>query len=92
MKAQSSMEFIMLFSFVMIVFTLMIALLGEKYVSVQKERDYNALKELGERIKMEINLAYNTVEGYHRKVYLMDSIAGLEYNIRLDKSKDLNTK
>ena len=89
MRAQSSIEFIIIFGFMLLIFTVIIGILGDKTVANQQEKDYLTLKMAGENIKNEIDFARITTKGYRRNFYITNKINSLPYSIKLDLGKDL---
>lgn len=83
MKSQVSVEFLLLVS-ILIAFTGIIILINSNFQrSVKEEEIEKAALQTCEKISFEINNAVRFGDGYKRKFYLNEKIAGLDYSVSL---------
>jgi len=82
-KAQSAMEFVILFGFILFMFTtFFVAIKASTYDKI-KENQELAIKQVAITVQDEINLALQSSDGYSRKFKIPAKISGLEYEIEL---------
>lgn len=79
--AQSSVEFILVISIVILGFSLFLVLFNMRVDTVQNERTMNLLEDISTVIKSELELASSVRPGYIREFELPAKLSGLEYNI-----------
>jgi|FLOH01.1.fsa_nt_gi hypothetical protein len=88
MKAQTSMEFVILMTFMILVFTAMFLVVQNKSMSIQRIAAQNEVIAIGNVLKNEADLAFKVQDGYMREFWLPDFINGREYTAELvDKSE-----
>jgi len=80
-KAQSSTEFLILVSFLFVIFVAFILVISKLGGDIQRERTSNLLEDVGEVIDAEIKLALKVSDGYEREFYLPLKLDGKEYEI-----------
>ena len=79
-KAQISVEFITLVSFMFLIFIIFFGLAVNKYRESLETRDQVLIDQLGTLIKSEINLAFELEEGYERNFTLPPTLEGISYS------------
>ena len=84
MKSQVSVEFLLLVS-LLIAFAGIIILINSGFQeSVREEEIERAAHQACEKISFEINNAVRFGDGYKRRFYLEEKIAGLDYTLNLE--------
>ena len=82
-RAQTAVEFIILISFVLLVFTMFFLLIQSNLSDNKKYMSTREVKELALTVQEEINLASDSVDGYYRE-FKIPLVAGNEdYDINL---------
>lgn len=87
-KSQSSMEFLVLASFMFLFFVGFAAVIGTKMVDFQEILNTRQVQDIMDVIKTEIQLAATSMDGYQRSFYLPDTLDGKNYTLGL---RDENT-
>lgn len=82
-KSQSAIEFIILVGAVLFFFTIFFVGVHESMSDKIQERQNNLVKELAFSIQDEINLAYESGEGYRREFKIPEQINGQDYEANL---------
>ena len=80
-KAQSSLEFVLIISFVLLSFSSFLVFYNLKLVDVQKQKNYDVLEDRAEVIKSEVQMASIVEDGYIRNFYLPPDLGDLNYTI-----------
>ncbi|RLE38788.1 hypothetical protein DRJ17_02875 [Candidatus Woesearchaeota archaeon] len=87
-KSQSSLEFLMLIGVMMLIFVAIIGIFTIRFVEFSQERDRLALRDLGEYIKQELDVAAGAEDGYVRTFMLPANLNGKKYSVKLDIIND----
>lgn len=82
-KSQTAIEFTLLIGFVLFVFTIFFVIININSEDKQSQKKQIAIDEVAESIKDEIDLAYNSQEGYIREFVLPQTLDGLDYEVNL---------
>lgn len=82
MKAQLSLEFIVMMAMAMILLTIFIFIGNELLQSSRQEERYTGLRDLGGSIQSEIILAARAERGYNRTFWLPDKMGEINYTIK----------
>lgn len=81
-KAQSSLEFVLLVSFALLIGSSFLYVVQQNLASTQKDKDEARVMQLINLIETEFVLAEKSPEGYKRTFLLPSSIDGVDYEIR----------
>jgi len=84
-QAQSSIEFAILVGFMIVMFTIFFVIIQQNYSSKLSQRQDRLVKEIGESVKSEIDLAFHSIDGYRREFSLPKSVYGTDYDIRVSE-------
>ena len=82
-KAQTAIEFIMLVGFVFFAFTVFILAVQTSTSDKIKEEQTLRVKEVVIDVQDEINLAYQSSNGYYREFSIPEKINGISYEINI---------
>jgi hypothetical protein len=85
-KSQVTFEFLMLIGIVFLFFGITSYAIIDLAETIRYRAESEMLKDLGLRLKQEINLASNSQEGYSRTFEIPDKINGEDYNISIEGS------
>ena len=85
-KAQLSLEFLLVYSVVLIVFLIIFALIVSQRASTLSSQDYSAMQLVAQTVVNEIDSALAAGNGYSATVYLPSGIGALSYNISVSSS------
>ncbi len=80
-KSQSSIEFTIVLSMVLLAFSVFLIFFNVKMLDIQENSNHKLLINVGEVIKSEIELASSVEKGYERSFYLPETLSGLEYKL-----------
>jgi len=89
MKAQFTMEFMLLFSIAFLVFLVSLALVVRYVDSRNQDTEVAQLQRLGEGIKKDIILAYESGDGYSAQLQVPSDINTNPVTVQLDEDVDL---
>jgi hypothetical protein len=81
MKAQISMQFLMVVTIVFLFFIVFVSGFADRYRDIKMEKERLAAKDLALKVHDEIALAHNMEDGYTRTFTLPDRIEGANYTI-----------
>ena len=82
-NAQTALEFIILVAFILFFFIIFfVAVNGNISDKAREQRDI-AVRDVAIAVRDEINLAFQSSDGYYRAFVIPDDINGLDYNILL---------
>jgi hypothetical protein len=81
MRGQSSTEFVLLASFMMLVFIIFFVLIQQKIVRVADEKTAANARQVLDTIVNEIKLAESVTDDYYREFVLPNDINGIEYTV-----------
>ena len=83
-KAQVSMEVLILMSFLFLVFIIFLGFMNSKLSAEHSEKESLFLKDISNQIQSEIRLAYNAKEGYLRNFTLPEKLENkIDYDIEI---------
>lgn len=88
-KGQSAMEFVILFSFMLLIFSGFFVAIQEKILDVSEQKDMLYLEEINNIIVTEVNLATRTKTDYHRSFEIPRHIKGNIFEIELIDNFDV---
>jgi len=91
-KAQSSMEFVILLSFMIFVFLLFFIIIEGKIVSVTTEKLDLEAQDILTLVTDEVRIAESVLDSYYRQFILPGDIKGLSYNISFFEVSDGGTE
>ncbi|MBS1266593.1 MAG: hypothetical protein MAG795_00560 [Candidatus Woesearchaeota archaeon] len=83
-RAQSSVEFALIISFMFIVLTIFFSAASERLSEIQAQNDKILLEDFGSYLKNEIQLGAVAVNGYERQFEVPEKLAGREYIIKIN--------
>ena len=66
-KAQVAIEFAIMIAFVFLAFLIFLKVIAGQLTDISKEKEYNELKDITEKIQSEIFVAKSSKEGYSRE-------------------------
>lgn len=82
-KSQSSMEFVILVSFMMLVFALFFIVIQQRAAIANEEKNDAAADNVKNLALNEIKLAESVSDNYYREFSLPNNLNGLDYNISI---------
>jgi len=88
-KSQSAMEFVILASFMLLVFVGIFSLVGARMLEIQEAKSYQLLEDNAESVNKEIKIARSALDGYTRTFLVPLSLDGYPYNISLVADREL---
>lgn len=91
-KAQVSMEFVILMTFMILIFTVVFVVIQQKAVNMQDSLTGKQAQEVANIMKNEIEMAHTAVEGYRKEFWIPDYINGEEYEITIKDRSELMIK
>lgn len=80
-NSQTSIEFVILVGFVLFFFTVFFLTINENMSDKIKERQTKIVIEIASTVQDEIDLAFESIDGYSRTFILPDYVASKSYNI-----------
>ena len=90
-KSQSSIEFTIVLSLVLLGFSLFLIFYNVEMVKVQNDLNHNLLIDVGKVIESEIGIAAHVEKGYKRSFYLPNQLSSLDYNVSFANGSSLGT-
>ncbi len=84
-KAQGALEFILLFSFIFMIFMAMFVVFNKRLVAISRESEEIQLQKIRDHIIAELETAKTVREGYMRTFMLPELYLGHKYNITFEK-------
>ncbi|MBI2136123.1 LamG domain-containing protein [Candidatus Woesearchaeota archaeon] len=84
-KAQAGFEFIALVGFMFMIFVVFLGIINQRTIEFQEEKNQQSLKDLGDVIKKEIDLATKAEPGYSRTFNLPPTINSKNYSVAVHK-------
>lgn len=84
-KAQAGFEFIALVGFMFMIFVVFLGIINQRIIEFQEEKNQQSLKDLGDVIKKEIDLATKAEPGYSRAFNLPPTINSKNYSVAVHK-------
>lgn len=85
-KAQTAIEFVILIGFLMIAFTLFFLIIQQNMSDKINDRQNAQIKEIALMVKNEINLAFQSSDGYRREFELVKNPYGGDYSIEIQEN------
>lgn len=89
-KGQSTIEFTVLVSFMILMFSIFFVLIAQKLVDLRFERNNEIARAVKDVIETEFRLAKIAENGYFRQFKLPPIIEGMDYDINITDSKELD--
>ena len=86
-KAQGSVEFIILFGFVLLFFVIFAATILEQNDNRNSERQILLLQNVALNVQDEINIAAEASNGYYRTFNVPDNVFGKDYEINITEGQ-----
>jgi hypothetical protein len=86
-KSQTAMEFLILVGFLLLAFTVFFVFIHSSMSDKLREKRDIAIKEVALTIQNEIDLAFQSREGYQREFAIPPTIQGLEYEINITEQR-----
>ncbi|MBI3031885.1 hypothetical protein HYY69_00245 [Candidatus Woesearchaeota archaeon] len=83
-KAQGALEFILLFSFIFLIFMAMFVVFNKRLVAISRESELIQLQQIQDQIIAELETAKTVHDGYIRVFTLPELYLGHKYNITLE--------
>lgn len=84
-KAQVSMELVLIFSFVLVIFIAFMGLITQQFTEASEKKEYKEMAILAENIKNEVMIASQVYNNYLRKFEIPYTINQRPYTILLEK-------
>ena len=84
-KSQTAIEFVLLIGFVLFAFTIFFVIINYNTEDKQNQKRQVAIESVAETVKDEIDLAYNSEDGYIREFNLPETLNGLEYDLNISE-------
>ncbi len=84
-KAQAGFEFIALVGFMFMIFVVFLGIINQRTVEFQEQKNQQSLRDMGDVIKKEIDLATKAEPGYSRTFNLPSTINSKHYNATIQK-------
>lgn len=88
-KAQSALEFVLLVSFMLVVFAVFFLAIQTKMLDVTASKDIIYLNEVNNIVLNEVFLAQNSYSDYHHEFFLPTNILGKGYTINLTDETEI---
>ena len=85
-KAQLSIDYVIVFSFVLIIFVLIFGLVATQRVEQSQQQDYAQLQVIAQTIAQDINTAASLGNGYAQNVSLPSGAGLVNYNLSITSS------
>ncbi|MGI0141340.1 MAG: LamG-like jellyroll fold domain-containing protein [Candidatus Micrarchaeales archaeon] len=82
-KAQIAIEFLIVFSFVLIVFLVLFALIAQQRAVIQNTQTFSQLQLIAQNIALQINRAAQSGNGYTAQLPLLTSLGVIPYNLSI---------
>lgn len=90
-KAQSSIEIVLLISFMALVSAVFLLAINERMTWIQKQKDIKLIEDMGSVIGDEITLALGVEDGYSRTFEIPQTLRGINYSVEIWSSSDMKT-
>lgn len=88
-NAQFAIEFIVLMSFMFLIFLGVIAVITSKVIEAKENERQGIAEDIATLVKNEIGLAKSVSDGYTRKFALPNSIKGVSYTIKIIGNREI---
>jgi hypothetical protein len=88
-KGQSSFEFVMLMTFVMLMFAITFVVIQDKGFFIRSAQTENQARAVSNLINTEVELAYKVYEGYEKEFWIPEYINGEDYSIEFIEGAEL---
>ena len=85
-KAQLSIDYMIVFSFVLIIFILIFGIVATQRIQNSQQQDYAQLQVVAQTIAQDINIAYSSGSGYAQNVSLPSGTGLVNYNLSITSS------
>jgi len=90
-KAQSSIEIVLLISFMALVSAVFLLAINDRMTWIQKQKDIKLIEDMGSVIGDEITLALGVEDGYSRTFEIPRTLRGINYSVELWSSSTMKT-
>ncbi len=90
-KAQSSIEIVLLISFMALVSAVFLLAINDRMTWIQKQKDIKLIEDMGSVIGDEITLALGVEDGYSRTFEIPQTLRGINYSVELWSSSTMKT-
>lgn len=91
-KAQSSLEFVSITSFMFLVFVATFVTIEERMSGLYQDKLYQSMDELSKLVSAEVRMADFAPGNYEREFFLPGSISGFNYSIRITDKSELTIR
>lgn len=88
-KAQVSMEFVLLMSFMILAFTVVFVVVQQKASEIQNNITGNQAEEISNIMKNEVEMAHLATNGYKREFWIPDYINGEPYTLKINDYSEM---
>lgn len=88
-KGQTTMEFVILMTFMMIVFTSIFLVIQTKTISINNQVAERQALQLSNLVKNEVLMADSVLSGYVREFWIPDFLNGVTYKIEIADESEL---
>ena len=82
-KHQTASEFLILAGVVIFFFTVFFMAVNENLSDKLRQKQTNSAKEVALTVQDEINLAFESIDGYYREFKIPEDINGIDFNISI---------
>ncbi|MGC8479735.1 MAG: LamG-like jellyroll fold domain-containing protein [Candidatus Micrarchaeia archaeon] len=84
LKVQIALEFMIIFSFIMVIFLFMFALIATQRSSVANQQSYSELQNIAQNIAQQIDLAESSGSGYYSNISLYSQVGVPIFNLSIE--------
>ncbi len=88
-KAQVSMEFVLLMTFMILAFTVVFIVVQQKAGEIQSSLTGSQAEEIANILKNEVEMAYTATDGYLKEFWIPDYINGEAYTVDIKDQSEL---
>lgn len=81
LKGQAAMEFLLLMSFLLFIFIIMLGIIASNISYINKKKINLIGEDIVTKVQKEINLASRVLDGYSRDFYIPQRLGNKNYNI-----------
>jgi uncharacterized protein YpmB len=83
-RGQSTIEFVIIFGFILFFFVLFFAAIQKNIAEKNHEKDQKIVQNIALEVQNEISLAAESSEGYYREFSIPQNIMGKDYEISIE--------
>ena len=88
-KAQFAIEFIILISFMFLVFLIFMSIISSKILEAKENERQQISEDIAGLVKNEVQLAKSVSNGYSRNFNIPNKIRGMDYGIEITENREL---